>query len=546
MQELTQISLENEMDLILAHRRSMRLAELVGLSVPAQTTFATAVSELSRGVIEDNAKGMIVLGVTSDKQGHYAVVRLHHRPSGKQFRNNGLDQARKLVSNVVVSTKDAEAVIELFYYFQPVSRIDVRRIDEWRGLFRNEPPMSAYEELKGNHEKLRDLSERLQRSESQYQTLAGTLPMIIFSLDSGGKFSYANQWLETLTGMTTEQLNNNGWASVVHEEDLADFRNLISGGAGTVTDRKIQVRLGKYKSNDYFWHQVSLTPVYNERQELQHWIGYMVDIHNQKVYEETLRKNIELRESHEAMERTQQIMEEYIDRLSISNQELQQFAYVASHDLQEPTRKILFYTDKVLSRHAHTLNAEVASYVGNIQSASYRMRDLIHDLLLYAQLNSTPSAFEELALTDIMHEAVGDLEAAIQTSGARISVSALPVIRGDKNMLRRLLINIISNAIKYAKPEVAPQIDITAFTGNGMVSLSFKDNGIGFEQQYADKIFLLFQRLHSRDLYSGTGVGLAICKRIAEAHGGTISAVSEPDLGSVFTVTFAQTIAADE
>ena len=193
MHELARVTLQNEMDLILAHKRSMKLAELAGLSLSAQTTFATAVSEVSRHTIESENGGCLILSVQTDSRDKYIVACLQDEQLRDGNENEGLQYAKRLVNKYNVSANGKEVSIELFYYISPSFKIDIHKLDEWRNAFRNEPPVSAYEELKRKNEQLQDLSEKVQKSEAQYKTLTNSLPIIIFSLDKDGQLLYANE-----------------------------------------------------------------------------------------------------------------------------------------------------------------------------------------------------------------------------------------------------------------------------------------------------------------------------------------------------------------
>ena len=182
MHELARVTLQNEMDLILAHKRSMKLAELAGLSLSAQTTFATAVSEVSRHTIESENGGCLILSVQTDSRDKYIVACLQDEQLRDGNENEGLQYAKRLVNKYNVSANGKEVSIELFYYFSPSFKIDFHKLDEWRNAFRNEPPVSAYEELKRKNEQLQDLSEKVQKSEAQYKTLTNSLPIIISSM----------------------------------------------------------------------------------------------------------------------------------------------------------------------------------------------------------------------------------------------------------------------------------------------------------------------------------------------------------------------------
>ncbi|MCF2489355.1 PAS domain S-box protein [Dyadobacter sp. CY347] len=236
--------------------------------------------------------------------------------------------------------------------------------------------------------------------------------------------------------------------------------------------------------------------------------------------------------------------------LQQSNVNLQQFAYVASHDLQEPLRKIQSFSDLLAKRYSESLG-DGLTYLQRMQSSAKRMSDLIEDLLSFSRITAHNEVIEKVSLNKVIYEVLNDLELVITETSAQISVQDLPIIEGDKMQLNQLFLNLISNALKFRKPNVIPVIQITGKTiTNANLPASAKvirtshlyhqidvsDNGIGFEQQYADRIFQLFQRLHGRSQYSGTGIGLAICERVAANHGGGITVTSDEGAGATFSI----------
>lgn len=538
MHELARVTLENEMDLILAHRRSMKLAELAGLSLAAQTTFATAVSEVSRNTIEKAKKGCLVLSVENELRSNYIIAAFKNELVNESAINQGLEYAKRLVDNYKVSTKGAETSIELFYNISPAFRIDLSRIDEWRSIFRNEPPVSPYDELKRKNEQLQALSETIQKSEAEYKILTNSLPLFIFSMNDNGHLIYVNEWLSKYSGETAESLNRNKWKNLVHAEDYDSFSMLFQNDiAKGFTTFKTQLRLRAKSNGEYLWHQLSLSPFKNEKGDLQYWIGYIVDIHTQKIVEETLKDNAELKETQEKLKHNQQTLENYIDELNRSNHELQQFAFVASHDLQEPVRKLLYYSDYLISRYAGMLDQKALDQLKGMQTASFRMRNLIHDLLLFSQINKVRASFSQVDLNKIASETLQDMERMIDEKKAVFKVDQLPVLDGDEHMMRQLFQNIISNAIKYAKESEVPVIQISSKFEDGIYQIAFEDNGIGFDEQYLPQMFALFQRLHARDEYEGTGLGLAICRKIVDLHSGKLWATGKEGTGATFFVS---------
>jgi len=537
VQELVKVTLQNEMDLILAHKRSMRLAEVAGLSLPSQTTFATAVSEVSRNTIEHGKNGCLTLSITHGQKDKYIIARITDEEKlGQSFE--GLEFARKLVSKYNVVTSANETAIELYYFIPSSDKLDIQKLDEWRIMFRNEPSISPYEEIKRKNEQLQELAQKLEEREQQYKTLTNALPLIIFSLSENGEILYANEWLRQFTGATIEQLNETKWKNIVHPEDYDSFSVLINPtlpvGASTV---KTQCRLRHKNEKDYYWHLTSISPLNDETGKLLYWIGYIVDINAQKVVEETLQDNKELKEAQQKLKENQHILENNISELNRSNRELQEFAYIASHDLQEPTRKINFYSDFLISKYHKVLDKKGIEYLSNLQSASHRMRNLISDLLSFAQVEREGLKLDHINLNQVMHDVLQDLEIMIEEKGASVHIESLPMIEADKNMMHQLFENLINNAIKYSKEDTNPEVNIWFTQENGTLTVFIRDNGIGFEEKYLPQMFALFKRLHSSQHYEGTGLGLAICQKIVALHKGTITAQSREGVGSTFILT---------
>jgi PAS domain S-box-containing protein len=537
MHELARVTLENEMDLILAHRRSMKLGEITGLSLSAQTTFATAVSEVARNTIESGKSGCLILSIETGNRNKYIVACIREDQSYDVKTREGLEFARRLVNKYNVSTINNQTSVELFYSISPPFRVDIPKLDEWRSFFRNEPPISAYDELKRKNEQLQDLSERLKKSETQYKTLTNSLPLIIFSLDKEGRVLYVNDWLLRSTGETMESLNRNHWKKIIHPDDYEQFAVLIRNDLARATSVvRMQVRLAQ-RTGEYLWHQVSLSPEGDDKEGLQYWIGFMADIHAQKLVEETLKDNFELKQTQEELKQNQKTLEKYIDELNRSNAELQQFAFVASHDLQEPVRKLLFYSDYMISQYSETLKGRGMEYLKGIQHSSQRMRLLIKDLLVFSQIKKEELKFTKVDLNGVASEAFQNFEMLIEEKGARVEVENLPTIESDERMMGQLFENIISNSLKYSKKGEVPKIKISCVQKNNQVDLSFQDNGIGFDEKYLPQMFVLFQRLHNRSQFDGTGLGLAICKKIVEIHKGSIWASSKEGEGATFHIS---------
>jgi two-component system, LuxR family, sensor kinase FixL len=247
--------------------------------------------------------------------------------------------------------------------------------------------------------------------------------------------------------------------------------------------------------------------------------------------------------------RAEEALQAFAERLARSNRELQDFASVAAHDLQEPLRKIQAFGDRLQAKCEADLSEDGKRYLERIESAAARMRRLINDLLAFSRVTSRGQPFERVSLNEVAQEVVVDLETQIEAVQAQVVIGDMPEIDADRTQIGQLLQNLIGNGLKF-HTETPPVVTVSARLLTGKDShgsrdggrgswceISVKDNGIGFDEKYLDRIFTLFQRLHGRHEYEGTGVGLAICRRIAERHGGTITARSEPAHGAEFIVT---------
>ena len=236
------------------------------------------------------------------------------------------------------------------------------------------------------------------------------------------------------------------------------------------------------------------------------------------------------------------------EELSRSNRDLEQFASLAAHDLQEPLHSIQVFSDLLRVRHGEVLNDQGQGYLSRVTKAAGRMQQLIEGLLVYSRMDAPVLKTDSLSLQNIVQEIISDLQGHIEELQAEVHVGELPVIHGDALHLRQLLQNLIGNALKFHKPGMPPVIQVTAMmiqdrrhTGPGkpgcLCQLEIQDQGIGIPAEYLDKIFGMFKRLHRKDEYEGTGIGLAVCQRIVDQCGGLLSVRSTLGEGSIFTVT---------
>ncbi len=231
--------------------------------------------------------------------------------------------------------------------------------------------------------------------------------------------------------------------------------------------------------------------------------------------------------------------------LQSRNRELQDFAFVASHDLQEPLRKVQAFSDRVIQRYAGQLDPQAIDYLRRVDAAAHRMQVLIDDLLAYSRVTSQGQPFAPVDLAVVAREVLSDLEVRIDETGARIEVGDLPVVDGDRTQLRQLLQNLLANALKFRAPGRAPCVVVESSVAESeQVVIRVSDNGIGFEAQHAERIFAPFQRLHGRQQYEGTGIGLAVVRKIVERHAGRIRAIGRPGEGATFEVSLPRSIGA--
>jgi signal transduction histidine kinase len=232
----------------------------------------------------------------------------------------------------------------------------------------------------------------------------------------------------------------------------------------------------------------------------------------------------------------EQSLSEYSEELARSNKELEDFAYVASHDLQEPLRKIQAFGNLLLAEYGDSLGLEGADYLKRMHSAANRMSTLITDLLAFSRVTRTQQQPVPVHLSQIVADVITDLEARITENEANVTVGSMPMVIADPTHMRQLFQNLISNALKFSRPGVKPEVSVTSQQKDNGYVITVSDNGIGFDEKYLDRIFAVFQRLHERSSYEGTGIGLAVCRKIVERYGGTITAQSKKNAGSTFII----------
>lgn len=341
----------------------------------------------------------------------------------------------------------------------------------------------------------------LQESESRFRTLADGMPNLAWMADANGRIFWYNQrWRDYAGGRELSPFE--GWGSQAPNDP--EWRKSLT--AGKPFESVFPIRSGDGGSRLFL---TRVSPVLNPENRIIRWFGTNTDINGQMQIEDELRR---------------------------ANEELEEFAYVASHDLQEPLRMINIYSQLLLKRLGPSESQEFADFARYISSGVHRMEELIRDLLTYSQVTHTGGdvVVTRANLAHSVQLALANVHGRVEETGANVILpERFPVVLGDEGQFGHVFQNLLSNALKYRKPDVAPEIRITVLQRSLNWDIRVEDNGIGFDQDQAERIFGLFKRLH-RDDYPGTGLGLAICRRIVERFQGRIWAESEPGVGSVF------------
>jgi PAS domain S-box-containing protein len=286
------------------------------------------------------------------------------------------------------------------------------------------------------------------------------------------------------------------------------------------------------KDGRSYWLSLNINPVFDDDGKLLQFIAIESEITTRKEIEIKLQKEVE------GVMKKLNVMNE---RLEVSNRELLDFAYVSSHDLQEPLRKIQAFGDRLKSTCQDSLNEKGLDYLERMLNAASRAQILINDLLDFSRVTTKAQPFQSIKLSEVLDGVLSDLEVRIEKSGVILEVDPLPIVEADALQMRQILQNLIGNALKFLREGVTPVVQVRSrvYMENAQEWCEIRviDNGIGFEQQYAERIFQIFQRLHGRKTFEGTGIGLAICRKIAERHNGTLIAQGEPDQGATFIFT---------
>jgi PAS domain S-box-containing protein len=400
---------------------------------------------------------------------------------------------------------------------------------EWAGICNATPVVDSTGGVLFALVTIRDLTAQkktegaVRDAESRFGALVHAIPGLVWGCDEKGRLTFRSaQWREFSGEFSSERLDS-GWMELVHPDDARAAADRWDEAVRTGHPFDMNLRLRRFDGS-YRWMAARITPQRDESGKTVQWFSTCLEVQNLKDIEEALR------ETNLALER--------------SNDELQQFAYSASHDLQEPLRTINGFIDLLVRHYGEKLHGDALDYLAFIRSGADRMREMITGLLEYSRAASEPWSEAPCDATVAFNWAVGNLRRTIEEAGATVSCGRLPVVAADFGRLSQLLQNLISNGIKY-RSESSPEVKITAESDGDYWRFCVADNGSGIPPEYHERVFRVFKRLHGREI-PGTGIGLALCRRIVERHGGRMWVESEPGRGSrfYFTLPRAETAAA--
>ncbi|WP_286971000.1 PAS domain-containing sensor histidine kinase [Flavobacterium sp. UBA4854] len=386
----------------------------------------------------------------------------------------------------------------------------------------------------------RESQQVLMKSEKKFRLLADSMPQLIWTSDTLGNLNYFNQTIYNYSGLSKEEIEKNGWLQIVHPDDREENVKLWMESVKTGNDFLFIHRFKRY-DGEYRWQLSRAIAQLDESGKVQMWVGTSTDIEEQKNFTNQLEDQI--------IERTTQLELKNRDLVNM-NIELQSFAYISSHDLQEPLRKIQTFASRLADLDEQNISASAKTYLSRIEFSAKKMQNLIQDLLTYSRANSADRVFTIVKIDEIAEEVISDFSDRIEEKNAIVEYHDLGEATLIQFQFRQLLHNLVENALKFSRPGVAPKvkISVTKVDGKSLPNAEFKDkmyhhlqvkdNGIGFELIYKEKIFEVFQRLNTESEYKGTGIGLAIVKKIVENHKGFITVSSEKDKGSTFNIYF--------
>lgn len=396
-------------------------------------------------------------------------------------------------------------------------------------------------------------NQALHESEERFRAVANSAPVLLWlSTAEKGHYFFNKKWLD-FTGKSFEEESGEGWKKGIHPEDKQHFQDIFSQAFDKRKAFYTEYRLKRHDET-YRWISDNGVPRFTPDGQFSGFVGCCLDIEDQKNFEKELENQVKTRT--EELKKLNELLVSKNSQLQLNNEELTSFSYAASHDLQAPLRKISTFSTFILDKDAANLSGNSLLYLQRIIAATERMQSLIDSLLNYSRTNSDENFFEKTDLNPIYKEVVANMNDLLEEKHVQIETTTLPVLDVIPLQIQQLFVNLISNSVKYSRPDVQPHIRITSSLvpgndpaipeGNPALNywkISFADNGIGFDQQYEHKIFELFHRLHGKNEYEGTGVGLGIVKKIVLKHNGFIHASGTPGEGAVFDIYIPEKLA---
>jgi PAS domain S-box-containing protein len=373
----------------------------------------------------------------------------------------------------------------------------------------------------------RDAAAALRDSEERFRLLVeGVTDYAIYMLDPAGKVVSWNKGAERLKGYTAEEILGKDVSVFFLPVDVAAGKPAAELARAAADGRTEQESWRVRKDGSHFWADVIVTALRDDDGKLRGFSKVTRDFTARKASEDAVREaGLKLRA--------------YATRLERSNRELETFASVASHDLQEPLRKIRAFGDRLTGKYGAQLEPTGRDYLARMCGAAARMQDLIENLLTISRITTKAQPFSPVDLGSVARDVLSDLESRIAQTAGRVEIGELPSVEADATQMHQLLQNLLGNALKFHRPGVPPVVRVSsrALLGGDRFEIQVQDSGLGFDDQYSERIFGMFQRLHGHSEFEGTGIGLAICRKIVERHGGTIVARGVPGQGAFFTVT---------
>ena len=483
----------------------------------ARAETALRVSEARfRAAVQANSSVMWTTNPRGEVEGELPGWGAFTGQQREEYQGNGWSKAvhREDAQRSVDAWKEAVAARRIYAIEHRVRRHD----DIWRvcssravPVFDNNANIIEWVGVTNDITEERMLLTALQESEGRFRQLADAMPQMVWTARPDGYIDYYNERWYAFTDLNRGEFGDmTSWGSILHLADIAHLQETWQLAIATGDSYRAECRFLDRKTGSYCWFLCRAVAVLDEHARIVKWFGTCTDIDLQKKAESELRH---------------------------ANSDLEQFAYSASHDLQEPLRSVSIYSELLDERCRDGLDSEALEYLRFLRDGASRMQALVRDLLAYTQVTAADIGNAEADSEEALNAALANLSAAIADSQARVTYDPLPRFPVERLHLQQLFQNLVGNAIKYRRPNEPPQVHVRAERQNANWLFSVRDNGIGIDPKYRERIFGLFKRLHTENEYSGTGIGLAICQRIVKRYHGEIWIESELGKGSTFYFT---------